>query len=110
MPILKIVPETKKFMNKKVYIAGKVTGEPYALVLNRFGNAELNLTALGYKVVNPIKIVNNSEADWKSAMKKCLSALLECDAIFLLPDWSKSKGAKLELSVALAAEIEVLTL
>jgi len=85
---------------KKIYIAGKVTNEPIDEVNRKFQLAQNELEQLGFEVVNPIKVVNNMEAPWESAMKICVKAMLECDAIVILPCWTLSKGARIERQLA----------
>ena len=47
---------------------------------------------------------------WRQCMKQCLTLMLECDKVLLLPDWKQSRGAKIEALVALACGIPVLKL
>ena len=87
-------------MKKKVYIAGKVTGEPIAECTIKFGTAQKQIEALGFEVVNPLEIVGDFKTPWDVAMKICIKALVDCDAIVLLPDWSNSRGARFEHEIA----------
>lgn len=86
-------------MSLKIYIAGKVTGLPERKTANKFLNAEILLALEDFQGISPLKVVNNPKADWKEAMKLCIVALIECDAVLLLPDWMRSKGAKLEVEI-----------
>ena len=64
--------------------------------LYHFNKAETNLIAAGYKVVNPMKLVDPA-ASWETAKKICITALLtNCDKICLLDNWRQSKGAVME--------------
>lgn len=83
----------------KVYIAGRVTGEPRDTVIMKFAGAEALLRASNYIPVNPLKHVN-SLAKPIEAMKMCLPLMLECDAILLLNDWGFSEGAQIEAQLA----------
>ena len=94
---------------KKIYIAGKVTGEPIAEVAMKFGAAQKELEAMGFEVVNPIAVVNDFNCPWDIAMRKCIAALMQCDYIFLLPDHRQSKGATLELDLAKMVGIKAIT-
>lgn len=86
-------------MKKKIYIAGKVTGEKIAECTMKFGNAQKQIEALGFEVVNPLALVNDWKAPWNEAMKKCITAIMHCDGALLLGDWMRSKGAKLEVEI-----------
>lgn len=87
-------------MKKKIYIAGKVTGEPIAECTMKFGTAQNAIEALGFEAINPLEVVGDWNTPWNEAMKKCISAMIECEAVVLLPDWIDSKGAKLENQIA----------
>lgn len=65
----------------------------------KFGQAEYWLREQGYDAVNPLDLCS-PDWDWPRCMKECLAALLTCDAICLLGDWHRSKGAQLEYHVA----------
>jgi hypothetical protein len=84
----------------KIYIAGKITGEPMLSVVEKFKKKQLELEQQGFEVVNPVELVNNPEEQWEKAMKTCLTALMKCEAICLLPCFVDSKGALLEHMVA----------
>ena len=87
-------------IKKKIYIAGKVTGEPIAECTMKFGVAQKTIEALGFTAVNPLEVVNDFKATWENAMKKCIKALMDCDAVYMLPDCANSPGAKLETRLA----------
>ena len=88
----------------KIYIAGKITGmEEEAERL--FQQAEDRLTEMGYEVVNPMKLPHDHDKQWLSYMIECLTALKECDAIFMLPNWMDSAGAGIEFTCAIRSKI-----
>lgn len=87
-------------MKKKIYIAGKVTGEPKHSCALKFALAKKEIEAQGFEAVNPIEVVGDFNCDWQTAMKKCIAALLECDAALFLPCWMDSQGAILEHKIA----------
>ncbi|MCO5253386.1 MAG: DUF4406 domain-containing protein [Bacteroidetes bacterium] len=84
-------------MKKVIYIAGKVTGEDPGLCAAKFEAAEREIENAGFKAVNPIKEVGNPDENWKTAMRICISHLVACDGIYLLPDYSQSRGAMAEV-------------
>ncbi|HPI31109.1 MAG: hypothetical protein BWY70_01813 [Bacteroidetes bacterium ADurb.Bin408] len=91
----------------RVYIAGKVTGEPPLECNQKFGKAELLLTSMGMQAINPLSFIP-SDAEWHQAMKLCIRSLITCDFIYLLPDWKESEGAKLEAAIAEKLGIETI--
>ena len=89
---------------KKIYICGKVTGD-----LNykeKFLEEENRLFALGFEPVNPAAFISEKEP-WEKAMKKAFRVMLLCAGVSLLPDWKKSKGAKIEARLARELGIDV---
>lgn len=103
----------------KVYIAGPMRGyERYNFPA--FFEAEEYLKEHGYEPLNPARrdveagfdpgktLEEQGGLTLKDFMRRDLPQLLECDAIFLLPGWQDSVGARLELRVARDCELQVL--
>ena len=90
---------------KKIYIAGKVTGEHPIDCTLKFENAKSGIQKLGLQPVNPLEVVGSFKVTWEQAMRKCIKALMECDAIYVLPCAENSKGAGLECSLAATLNI-----
>lgn len=90
---------------KTIYISGAVTGDKdYRL---KFDRAEKFLESKGFTVCNPVKgEVDGNE--WSYYLRKDLRKLLDCDCLYALSDWTKSKGALLEINVALSLGMEVI--
>ncbi|GAB2937995.1 DUF4406 domain-containing protein [Hafnia psychrotolerans] len=81
----------------KMYIAGPMTGIPH---LNRpaFHQAALNLSFKKYVPLNPAILPDGlSEADY---MAIGITMLQRADAIYLLPEWQNSAGARAEHALA----------
>lgn len=78
----------------KIYIAGKITGDPK--YRDRFRDEAERLEGLGHIVLNPAELPEGmSKAEY---MRICL-AMIDCaDSVFLLPGWQGSPGARLELA------------
>lgn len=83
----------------KIYIAGKVTGLPAGEVFAKFNTVAYQLKRKGLDVVNPLDLCSTAWS-WERCMHECLRNMLDCDAVFLLPDWQYSRGARLEKEVA----------
>lgn len=92
---------------KKIYIAGKITGLPLHEVTMRFGAKEKELKNQGHIVVNPLAISVGRHLSWEAVMKECIAAMLTCDEVHLLPWWQDSKGATLERNIAEALYITI---
>ena len=97
----------------RIYIAGPMSGvEDFNFPL--FFETEEKLKELGHEVVNPAhndgKTLEDALASagsperpnkaWSHYMRRDLVHVLAVDAVCVLPDWQKSKGASLEVHVA----------
>ena len=92
-----VKPSTHK---KKIYIAGKISGEDLALCTMKFGAIQQAIEALGYVVINPMELIQNKNTHWQVAMRICISRLMTCHGIFVLKDHVASKGASIEFQLA----------
>lgn len=93
-------------MKKKTYIAGPVSGVDAEEARMRFMAAELRLEGDGFDVVNPVRLCSSSWP-WARCMRVCISAMMECDAIYMLKGWKRSRGARLEHFIALKLGMEI---
>lgn len=87
-------------MNRgKVYISGPITGIDFG---NRFAFscARNALELCGYEVVDPSEVQLDDEATWTDYMRADLKLLLDCDFIYMLEGWEKSRGARIERELA----------
>lgn len=85
---------------KKIYLAGKISGLPLHEVTMRFGAKEKELRLQGHQVVNPLSISVGRQISWEAIMKECITAMMDCDEVHLLPCWKDSRGATLEHTIA----------
>jgi hypothetical protein len=93
--------------SKIVYLSGRITGiESEANIL--FNKAEKELSSKGYKVVNPMLISHDHDKSWESYMKACIKSLCDCSAIYMLSNWQKSRGAKIEWQLACDLGLKVI--
>ena len=92
-------------MKKKIYIAGKVTGEPKHNCSVKFAKAAKEIEALGFEAVNPLEVVGTWDITWEAAMRICIAKLMECDKVYMLPCCGKSNGARIEIRIASVIKI-----
>lgn len=83
----------------RIYVAGPMTGLP-ELNFPAFHAAAAKLRALGNDVVNPAEINVDPSAGWAACMRADIAQLVTCQAIYLLPGWDASRGARLEAHIA----------
>lgn len=93
---------------EKVYISGKITGLPIEVALTNFIIAETKLKEYNFEVINPMTITHNHDKSWENYMRVDLKALLDCDSIYMLKDWHKSKGANIEYNLAKDLGLKIL--
>lgn len=84
-----------------LYVAGPMTGLPDHNYPAFFA-AEASLREAGYEVLNPAR---NPGPEWVDYMRQGLRDVLVSDGLALLPGWLTSKGARLEVRVALDLDL-----
>jgi len=92
----------------KYYLAGPMSGIPeqnYPV----FTHACQQLRSMGYEIVSPHETFVCQDAEqWNACLRRDVGTLSGCDGIILLPGWSKSRGARLELHIALTLDMPIL--
>ena len=89
----------------KVYIAGKITGDPG--YRDKFAAAEMQLFWHGHTVLNPAELPRGmSREDY---MRICFAMIDVADAVVFLPDAAESAGARLEMAYCEYIEKEYVT-
>lgn len=90
-------------MATKIYIAGKITGDPDYKA--KFAMAEKFYKEHGYTVLTPAVLPDGMlPADY---MRICLSMIDTADIVAFLPGYETSSGAQLELQYCLYTEKSV---
>jgi nucleoside 2-deoxyribosyltransferase len=92
-------------MKKRLYLCGPMTGiQDY----NReaFNDAESALRSAGFDVFNPVSNGLPVDALWEQHMRVDIAAMMQCDALAVLPGAHFSKGAKLEIELAVQLKIQ----
>lgn len=92
----------------KIYVSGPITGIPNK---NRevFNSTAERLRSLGHEALNPfdLEAIDNYGDDWTLNMRRDLQYLVDCESLCLLPGWEESKGARLEVIVALGLGLKL---
>lgn len=103
-------------MKKKIYISGPITGLERHVYLKNFDDAELKLRSMGYKVINPTKLLPSrflwiyKIIGYRLTLLYDIWHLLNCDGIYMIDGWQWSKGARLERAIAQLFNIELIKL
>lgn len=92
----------------RVYVAGPMTGLPQLNYPAFHAVAEV-LRRIGYEVESPAENDAPVSGEWRDWMRLGLTQMLRCDTVATLKGWKKSKGARLEVQVASALGIPVVT-
>lgn len=93
--------------SKRIYVAGPMTGLP-EFNFPAFNKAAEDLRKLGWHVENPAEHGHVKGADWEDYLRYDIGRLSTCKSIFLLPGWPNSRGARLEVSIARALDMDIL--
>lgn len=94
-----------------VYVAGPMTGiEDFNYPT--FNAAADSLRAAGYEVLNPTLDRKSPAEDppgmtWVDYMRAAIIMVAKADGIALLPGWTSSRGATLEVEIAQRLELPV---
>lgn len=90
----------------RTYLSGPVSGIPENNA-PAFHAEATRLRAEGFDVVNPHELGIPPDAAWADCMRVDIRELMLCDTIRMLPGWQDSRGAKLELRIALELGFKV---
>ena len=76
-----------------------------------FNEMEAKLLGIGHKVVNPTRLFKGDQTRRKEEyLRQDISSILDgVDGVVLLSGWQKSKGAQVEVLVALALGLRIFT-
>lgn len=92
---------------QRIYISGAISGFDLEKVRLKFKEAEVILRSHGYSVVNPLDIEQPNLSCWGTCMVNDLKELVKCNAIYMLNDWYKSEGAKIEHAFAVRMGLNI---
>jgi len=98
---------------KKIYIAGKISGEDLEKCKKKFQDYIDSIYDDYYEDFEyPFHglLINEKlipKGTWNQYMRNDIAILIICDEIHMLPDWKDSKGAKIEHQLALDLGIKI---
>lgn len=98
---------TREQRERRVYIAGPMTGIP-EYNYPAFNAAAEILRKCGYLPVNPADHGIVDGAVWEDYFAYDLGQLGTCGRLYLLPGWTRSKGAIIEFQLATALKMEIM--
>lgn len=93
-------------MSKKIYIAGKITGDSEYKA--KFAAVKHDLVLKGNIVLNPAELPEGME--YEDYMEICFAMIRQADEVHLLEDWRDSPGAIREWNYAKAYKKKVVEL
>ena len=94
----------------KVYISGPITGRTLEEAELHFRQAHMELGRKNevMTVINPMALNHDHDKTWESYMRHDIKAMLNCNAIYMLNGWEKSKGAIIEFNLAKELKFTIL--
>lgn len=91
--------------NTRVYISGPITGITDNNA-SAFEAAEKLIASIGLVPVSPLRNCPMF-AKWAEYMRFNIPRMLQCDCVYAIPNWRKSKGARIEIQLALDLDLSI---
>lgn len=87
------------------YISGRITKNKFYKLDFSIAETYLKTISPNEIIINPVSIGEEIEKKiknptWIDYMREDLKKLVQCDSVFMLKGWRKSKGAKIEHYIA----------
>lgn len=92
----------------RIYISGPISGHNIEERRKAFKEIQKQLQAQDYEPVNPMENGLPAEATTREHMKRDIELLMTCDYIYMMRQWTHSKGCKVEFDVATSIGLPVL--
>lgn len=92
----------------KIYISGRISG--CTNYKEKFHRAAEEIRAKSHEAINPCDldaILDPKTTSWEQYMLADLGLLRCCEALYLLPDWEDSRGARLEHREAIRLNLKI---
>jgi hypothetical protein len=92
----------------KIYISGAITNNPNAK--EQFDKAKQTLLELNkkYYPISPMDLPHYHDQKWSSYMREDIKAMMDCQGIYLIEGWEKSKGARIEKELAESLDFKII--
>lgn len=93
----------------KIYIIGNTKDYKTLVTKRKIYNIEKKLEKKGFEVINPLKTYKiNKNISTTEATLNNIRRLLECKAVYVMPEVSLEKGDNLELKISLDINLLIL--
>ena len=92
----------------KIYVAGKISGLEKKDIDEKFERAKADVICKGHSVFIPSVLPAYDDVPHEDYMHVCYAMIDICDAVYMLSDWQKSMGARLECQYAADHRKEVI--
>lgn len=89
-----------------IYISGPMSGLP-EFNFPAFTEAAKKLRELGHIVISPHEI-EQPALTWEACMRQDIKQLMDADMVVVLPGWEKSKGANIEVDIAIGLGMQII--
>lgn len=93
-----------------IYIAGAVSTIGIEKAEPLFRQKEQELTAQGFRVLNPVKLVlqhGYEKRPWREIMQFLIPFVAVCDILYIMHGWQQSKGANIERNLCMGIGTEI---
>lgn len=106
----------------RIYLSFPITGHDLAERRENSESWAAHIKDQGHETANPLDVevcadrscieadgaINQGDGNhsWQCYMKSCMKMLMDCDAIYMLNGWEHSRGALLELFVAVSCGLQ----
>jgi hypothetical protein len=97
-----------------ISLGGTLPAEEIAQNIERFTEAEGIVRRMGHEPVNPVTLHESNEepsttaALWVMYSRQDIKVLVDCDGIYMMQGWARSRGARLEHHIAFELGLAVL--
>ena len=92
------------------YLSGPMSGKPDSN-FPLFRRAASTLRERGFQIISPVELDREEThlPPWSRLISRDVQVLIQdCDGIIMLPDWALSRGARIELFVAITCKRSLL--